>query len=407
MLLAAGLAVTVSSRPILASQSTAVKLAQNEPLVTASFELVQNHVLVNLDVNGKSQTVIIDSGATVVFLDTRAAQEAGLRPVHEKQMKNAGNGENNAEISEVKNVSLRLKSEEIFSGSVRTARLGFLEESFGRPIAGVIGRPFFEKYVVEIDYSQRTLRLYDPRYYHYEKTGHVLPIQIKGVPLIDSWIGEPSGKRIKAKLEIDTGSDSALVLNRPFESANYLPWPGQVTVPHFSSGIGGDFRSVEGRVESLQIATIKIDKPLVIFSQADTGLTSTRKYDGSIGGDILSRFTIVFDYPKKIVILKPNDLFATPFQTGTEVSGLIFGSTTSTVPSGTVTESLSIIKGSAAALAGFQDGDKIITIDGKRSSDYTRRDMERIFSQEGATIHLQVERAGKELEVTVRTHRLL
>jgi Aspartyl protease/PDZ domain len=408
--LAAGLAVAVSSRPVLTSQRApqAAGTDENETLAKASFELVQSHVVIALDLNGAGQEqFIVDSGAEAVLLNSRAAESAGLKLARRAHKNMVGNGDDKAESFSVKSVSLQLGREQIFSGTAYAADLGSLSNALGDPIAGVVGRPFFEKYVVEIDYSQRVLRLYDPRYYRYQETGNVLPIQVKGVPLIDAWIGEPSGKRIKAKLEIDTGSDSALILSRPFELVNYLPWPGQVTVPHFSNGIGGDFRNVEGRVDSLRIATIEIDKPLVIFSEADTGLTSTRKYDGSIGGDILSRFTIVFDYPQKIVILKPNDLFGSPFQTGTEVSGLVFGSTTSTGPDGTVTGSLSTIKGSAAALAGFQEGDKIIAIDGKRSSEYTRREMERIFSQEGATIHLQIERAGKELEVTVRTPRLL
>jgi hypothetical protein len=403
-LLIAGLAA-FGSKPVFSSNRApqAARVDGNVALASAPFELVQSHVVIALDLNGAGQKqFVVDTGMAGVLLDAGAAQDAGLRLAGRPHENLIGNGEGKAKSFSVKSVSLQLGSQQIFSGHAHATDLEFLSKAMGEPIAGVVGRPFFQKYIVTIDYADRVLKLYDPSTYEFHGGGETIPVQIKGVPLMDVWIGEPGGKRVKAKVEIDTGSEAAILLNAPFESSNNLPQTGQVTVPFAISGLGGDFEATEGRLENLQIGKLEVDRPLAIFSKASKGLTSTRKYDGSIGGDMLRRFTITFDYPRKRVMLEPNTLLDTPFRTGTEISGLLFGSIRAEASSGT----LSIIKGSAAAAAGFQDGDKILMINGKPSSDYTLDELEHIFSTEGATIHIGIERAGKQIEITIKTPRL-
>jgi hypothetical protein len=66
-------------------------------------------------------------------------------------------------------------------------------------------------------------------------------------------------------------------------------------------------------VESLEIDGVTILNPVADFSTDTKGVTATTNYDGTIGGDILRRFTVILDYSRQQMILQPNSTFGDPF----------------------------------------------------------------------------------------------
>jgi hypothetical protein len=96
---------------------------------------------------------------------------------------------------------------------------------------------------------------------------------------------------------------------------NTLIAEGRNQFASFGFGAGGEFRQVTGRVESLEVGGVKILNPVADFSTDTKGVTGTASYDGTIGGDILRRFTVILDYSRQQMIFEPNADFATPFET--------------------------------------------------------------------------------------------
>jgi hypothetical protein len=52
--------------------------------------------------------------------------------------------------------------------------------------------------------------------------------------------------------------------------------------------------------------------PLTQFSQNTSGIFAAPEIMGTIGAQMLRRFTVIFDYPHRQMILEPNEYFGDP-----------------------------------------------------------------------------------------------
>ena len=194
-----------------------------------------------------------------------------------------------------------------------------LKKHEGRAIDGTLGVNFFHKYVVEIDYAARKLRVYDPAAFLYSGAGTMVPLRILNngtVALFDAKIADADGQAtMDVHLAVDSGTYSALRLFRPFVERHALIGEGRGQFASFGFGAGGEFRQVTGRVASLEIGGVKFVNPVADFSTDTKGVTATANYDGTIGGDILRRFTVTLDYSRSQMILESNADFGMPFET--------------------------------------------------------------------------------------------
>ncbi|MEF9477419.1 PDZ domain-containing protein [Chryseobacterium sp. 1B4] len=158
------------------------------------------------------------------------------------------------------------------------------------------------------------------------------------------------------------------------------------------------------------------------FSIQHVNLVENRK--GSVGGEIMRRFTVIFDYPNKKLYLKKNRNFDDPFHFN--MSGLDFKQEGLEWEQDRVKieteKSVSVVnviyndsfqykfslkpifsiagvrKDSPAFKAGLQKGDKIISINGSRTSNMTLETMvELMKSNEGRNITIVVQRKNEEL----------
>jgi hypothetical protein len=66
------------------------------------------------------------------------------------------------------------------------------------------------------------------------------------------------------------------------------------------------------------------------FSQARAGTLADRGFGGVVGGDLLRRFTVTFDYPARRLLLDPNAAFDEP--SDFDLSGLFLTSATTARP---------------------------------------------------------------------------
>jgi len=151
--------------------------------------------------------------------------------------------------------------------------------------------------------------------------------------------------------------------------------------------------------------------------------------NGSLGGEILKRFTIVFDYKKKTMMLRKNTNFNTPFPynfSGLELqhNGLryvsesignnktplhqqtqeSFGNVQILVENSTRLSLapeiiISAIRaGSPAQKAGLQEGDVILAVNGKRVYRYKLQEILQLINEkEGEKVRLLIERYNQDV----------
>jgi Aspartyl protease len=288
-----------------------------KPVAVIPFDLYHNRVYLPVRVNGSATyTMILDTGAAETLVSERVAEELKLQRKGSAQVN--GNGEGVERFPLAKNVNFSAGDATLLEKIVVIYNYGDLERHEGRTIDGTLSVNFFHKYVVEIDYAARRLRVYDPATFSYSGKGTVVPLRIVNggtVALFDAKITDAAGQPgIDAHIAVDSGTYSALRLFRPFVEKHALIGEGKHQFASFGFGAGGEFRQITGRVDNLEIGGVKIANPLADFSTDTKGVTATAAYDGTIGGDILRRFTVVLDYSRQKMMLKPNADFAAPFE---------------------------------------------------------------------------------------------
>jgi hypothetical protein len=172
----------------------------------------------------------------------------------------------------------------------------------GMEMPGMIGFETFRRFVTRIDYGNRTITLIDPKRFDAKDAGTAVPINFDGnIPEVQ---GSYNG--IPGRFTIDTGARQSLSLGTPFVEANHLRdaaiKSGEATT---GWGVGGPTKSYVVHGDRLMIGTVAVDKPLVLLSTEKGGSDAASETAGNIGGGVLKRFVVTFDYQRNTMYLKP------------------------------------------------------------------------------------------------------
>lgn len=247
-----------------------------------------------------------------------------------------------------------------------------IENILGVNAHGILGSELFNRFVVEIDYQNEKLRLYEPDKFKAPKGFQKIDIDIKDFrPYIKASVKQKGEKKLNVNLLIDTGASSALFLDEQRNDAIVLP---KKTVEHaLGSSLSGVMEGKVGRIKRLhfgrnlnfrRIVTSYPDNWQVKSEIGFKGDKITRS--GTIGSDVLSRFTVIFDYLNSAIYLKKSREYRAPFKFNT--AGFTFISKPNTELDGIGLKQFfvsRIIPGSPAALSGIQTNDEIISIEGR------------------------------------------
>ena len=367
------------------------------------FELNSNHIYLQVRVNDSEPLwFILDTGASVSVIAEERAEALGLELKGE--LEGRGAGEKSVDVAFIKGVSFQLPDVELRDQTVAAISLKALEPYEGRAIDGVLGYDFLSRFVVEIDYAHRLLHLYDPQSFRYDGPGEILSITLEeGVPHVHAQILLPDHDPIKGYFTVDIGSRGALSLTKPFTEANRLLDAVRKTIhAPFGAGVGGETKQLLGRVGGLRLGRFLLKGPVTGFSQDVKGALASPDYAGLIGGEILRRFTVIFDYERKRMILEPNGHFDEAYEY--DMSGLY------RVAEGPEFKRFKlhrVLENSPAAEAGVQEGDVITALDGRPAEELTLEQIRQILKQEGREVILSLQRGKEELSVRLRLRRLI
>ncbi len=365
--------------------------------VVIPFEVVQNLVVVKVFLND-SDTLkfILDTGVghtllTKVYMwDTyqihflRKIPILGLGEGDTLQVWHAVN--NTIRFPEglvANNQDVLMTEEDIFH----------LSSMVGMPVNGLIGYDFFASGPVLFDYARKQMVIYDPDYFEKKRRKltrrmRKLPIELNNrKPYIQTSIADQNGKNIDVKLLIDSGASSALSLYKLTNS--------QITVPdaslHTYLGVGlmGEIFGEVGRVNSFNMGGYKLKAPVASYPDL-SGIKHAMMLanrNGSLGGDILKRFDVLFDYNRGEMWFKPNKFFSKPFRYN--MSGLELAAS---IPGLPVYHVEHVRPNSPAAKAGVAKGDEILAVNGINVFEY----------ELGEVIDILQGKPGKRVSLSVK-----
>jgi len=284
--------------------------------VTIPFKLINNLIFIPIKVNGVELNFLLDSGVeeTILF-SMEDKQEVSFNNVEKIKLRGLGSEEEIEGLKSTNNVltSHGLKSQNHLLYIILDQTFN-LSSHIGIPVNGIIGHKFFKNNVVEINYQRKKITIHSNNEQVRKKLGKKftsIPITIeKSKPYIEA-VAVVDSREIPAKLLIDIGnSDSFWV----FEN-NKIKLPKKNFPDFLGKGFSGDIEGHRAKIEKFSLADFDFKNPIVSFPDSSS-IKNVRMVPGrigSVGGEILKRFTLVLDYAGKNLYLKKNSKFFEPF----------------------------------------------------------------------------------------------
>lgn len=248
-----------------------------------------NQIFFNARINGKSEELrfVFDTGGRVV-IDRTVATRLGLQPSEKSSFAGVGTGRTAVDV--VKNVSLQI-------GSVRLdgVDLNIVDDLHeGEGTAGIIGYALLCSSVVTLDYQQPSITVTAPSAFRYHGNGDVLPVSFKGRwSYVRGTLKVPGIDAVTDDFLIDTGSEDAV--NHPIIRQSKGPLRETATG---AGGFGNSLKGVIGPNEWFRIGSTTIPATNSVCCAGSDDVSR------QLGGEVLSRFRLIFNYPAKNIVFE-------------------------------------------------------------------------------------------------------
>ncbi|MGB6483483.1 MAG: PDZ domain-containing protein [Candidatus Acidiferrales bacterium] len=305
------------------------------------------------------------------------------------------------------NVTLEFPGLKISLPSLALDSFGDFSARIGHAVQGVLGADVLSRLILKIDYETQTVQFYDPKAFQYRGSGAQIPVEFAaGVPAIAGKVTVRHRGKFAGLLAIATAQTEPVAFSTHFAATHLLssltermlPFPG------VDAASDTDVSDFLGRVQELQFGKVTFDDPIGIFPTKSAGGAGTvpSQFICALGGETLNRFTVILNYPAKLLILEPNKSFPDIFTA--DMSGLTI---IAIPPAFDRFEVAQVARKSPAAGAGIAVGDMIEKIDGNPASDYSLDDVRALLRQEGTSHQLSLLRNGKTIEVKLELRPLV
>ncbi len=417
-------------------------LESKKSKITIPFKLLNNLVIIPIEVNGVTLNFLLDTGVEEsILFSLDESDEVSFSKIEKIKIKGFGSKEPFDGFKSTKNI---LKAKE-FTDNDHTLYLVLdqdinISSQIGIPVNGIIGYHFFQNNSVKINYITKKITIYksDKEFSKTQNQYSKTPLQFHdGKPYIIGKTTFETSNELQTKLLIDTGNTDAIWLFK--EKSNQIVLPKINFDDFLGKGFSGDVFGKRGRIKTFELGDFKLNNPLVAFPDAvsTTDIDTIQNRLGSIGAEVMKRFTVVFDYKNQFLYLKKNSNFNNPFQfnmSGIEIQhqGLqwisesyeenpAFSNNFFDADGNKISNNLkykfslkpiyvigNIRKDSPADVSGLKKGDVIVKINSKNGYNFTLQDINDLLkSEEGKTIKFEVERKTKSLKFEFQLKSML
>jgi hypothetical protein len=267
--------------------------------VTFPVQIHGSLVYLPVEINGHHLQFSLDSGSRLTLVDSRLLKELNLRAT-DKRESLQGAGEGRVPMQAIGGLTLELPGLEVYLDQASATDLSPLNKEGGIRTDGIIGFALLSRYVATIDYEHSTLTLTDPEKFIPSTGAHALPIEIRhGWPFVRADVKPSEDVTLQDTFLIDSGSSDAV--DHPVAKTMQSRKPTQTGV-----GLGTPTTGVVAKLWGFELAGYLIRDVEV----ACCGTTQDTMR--MMGSEILSRFTVTFDYPHKQLFLVPNSPYIQP-----------------------------------------------------------------------------------------------
>ncbi len=383
----------------IASNQTRFVVPEGERL-ELPFRLKQNHLVLDLVVQGQSLEVVLDTGmpfsGLLLFNNDRVRNLDLAYGAGAVVIAGAGGERGYMEGRVATGVTVGV-------GAARMKNTMVIVppplEHFDEYVDGIIGLSLFERFAVELDYDRKRMTLHEPGTAQPPKGAHILPLKLRHhrpyarVGLIDA-----AGETIPLEVVVDLGATHAISLNA--DDSKQVELPENRLRTEIGRGLSGAVHGAVGRVAGLELAGVTLPDVVATFPDKDVqhpGRMNSR--NGNLGSGILKRFNLTIDYAQERIVLVPNRSFDDPFEW--DMSGMRLRMR------GADLRVDGVVDGSPAQRAGVATGDRITHLDGRRVNSEDSEAVHRRLQQDGAQVTVTLDRAGVPITIELALRRVV
>lgn len=330
-----------------------------------------NHIYFNVKINNASEgNFVYDTGAEGLYLDSLyyLKSKFDFKSIQDAEM--AGVGTSRQRIQIIQD-TIGFSYSNLQHQSFDTPVLN-LKSILGKKVDGILGFGFFKNKVMEVDYENEFIKIYDTitnlsniKEYDYLPISKINNrLYINGNIQINDTLG------INGKFVLDMGCPLALVLTNQIAKDNNL---GNINkkVQYYSSnmGVGGKSSGYIFVSKSVAIGDYFFKNVPVYYSSDTIGALSRMDYIGVLGNQILSKYRLVIDPINDRLYLKTTKEFKKDFTIPR--LGFSFIDRTDIEKGWLIT---TMIEHSTAEKAGLKIGDKILKVNDVLVSNINEQD---------------------------------
>lgn len=271
--------------------------------VSIPFKLRDNLVALDVTLNGRRQSAVLDSGAGALLVDQRTTAALGLAAA-ESIGDVAGAGAQAQQLRPIGIAALKIGPLGFEKLPGLSAKLEQLSLSAGFPIEVLIGAPAFKYGAVRVDYRRELITFAPSGSF---KCAAPIPITIvSDVPMVEAEIRPmPAADPVKLKLVVDLGTrNHALMIGGPFvrsEAGKALIASGKMQ--QVGHGTGGQVQGSVASVTEMRLGGTVITGVEAALSSG-VGAFEAGLFDGSLGVPLWKAGAITFDYPAKTLCIE-------------------------------------------------------------------------------------------------------
>lgn len=409
-----------------------------------AFKLVNNLVVIPVELNGKKLSFLLDTGVDKTLLFNLEEQDSLLiKNVTPVMIRGLGDG-GDFEALKSKNNKIKVGKavdEDHMVFVVFNKQLNF-SPRMGIAIHGIIGYDLFKDFVIKTNYESEFITLYNPDNYKQRRCRNCESFDIvlsRNKPYVRNTILSHD-TRHEVTLLIDSGASDALWLFN--EKYGIRDMPKNYFNDFLGLGLSGGVNGKRSKLEEVSMGSFSFKDVNVAYpdSLALRNLNTSSSRHGTLGSDILRRFTVTMDYNSKKLTLKKNHYYTKPFHYNMsglvlEHSGLVPIKSVSTkskealaIERNSQTAAAATInvnplftffltpkfvvaelrEGSPAAVAGISVGDEVISINGKPFYHWDLSEVNALFtSKHGKKITMELYRNGMKVKKRFTLKKML
>lgn len=288
---------------------------RNPPLPKNAIPITYTYyILIEGNVDGVKGNFLLDTGADNLYLDSIFYGENKFKYNKINKYTIGGIGTSRQNI-----IAIGDSIDFTFAGNhYRTSDVNvlMLKSIGGDYIDGLLGTDyFFKQNVLEINYNRLYIKTY-PSIDSANITGYTkIPMEFDGYNIfIPMSIAINSTTSLNGRFMLDIGFPSCILTS---STVHLHQLDKRIThkVRYYTkyAGVGGESAGYDFICDSVKIADYSFNNVTFSYSTDTAGVLESTNYYGILGGNLLERFNLIFDFSNKDLYIKPSSIFSKPF----------------------------------------------------------------------------------------------